>query len=298
MIMRRFLFIMAVMSIAVSSCNMSDITTAEEQQHEVITIYAYSGKEPDVKNVIDNVTFKTAWLSGDVINVFFGASESSRFVTSESGEVAKFKGSIDVVTGGGEGLTDDTSLWGIYPYDPYNTCTGTEVILGLPSFQRAAENTFSNGLFPQIARSWNFYMTFYNLCGCIRFTVANDDIRYVTLAGNNNEPIAGRARVSMESVPVVEEVISPETKLTMYAPDGGCFKPGVNYYFVLYPTVFSKGLTMTYYKENSSASYVYSNSYSLGRNKVSRFKDRDAGLTFRNIPLVDWEEGENIGGEI
>ena len=141
-------------------------------------------------------------------------------------------------------------------------------------------------------------MTFYNLCGCIRFTVSNSDIKTVTLSGNNKEPIAGKVRATLDKVPVVENVIFSETKLTMNAPDGEYFKPGVNYYFVLYPTVFSKGLTMTYYKENSSASYVYSNSYSLGRNKVSRFKDRDAGLTFRNIPLVDWEEGENIGGEI
>lgn len=281
------------------SCTMEAVLDSQDPSNEILTIYASAESQPDVKNVIDNETFKTSWLSGDAINVFFGASESSRFVTSESGEVAQFKGSIDVVTGGGEGLNDDTSLWGIYPYDSRNTCDGTNITLTLPSVQAAAENTFANGLFPQIARSWNFYMTFYNLCSCIRFTVSNDDIKYVTLSGNNNEPLAGYARVSMdEKVPVVEQVMSPETVLTMYAPDGGFFKPGVNYYFVLYPGTFTQGLTMTYYKETSYASYVYSNSYTLLRNKVSRFKDRDAGLTFVNIPLKDWEEGENIGGEI
>jgi hypothetical protein len=102
----------------------------------------------------------------------------------------------------------------------------------------------------------------------------------------------------VEKVPVVESVLSPESKLTMYAPDGGCFKPGVNYYFVLFPRTFSKGLTMTYYKEGACASYSYTKSCTLARNKVSRFADRDAGLTFENIPLNGWGEGENIGGEI
>ena len=261
-------------------------------------IYASSESEPEVKNVIDDTSLDITWTSGDAINVFFGASESSRFVTSESGAVAQFKGSIDVVTGGGEGLDDDTSLWGIYPYDADNTCDGTHVTLTLPDVQEAAENTFANGLFPQIARSKNFYMSFYNLCGCFRFSVENPDIKSVKLSGTAGEIIAGKARISMEGVPAVEEILEGETELTMNAPDGGFFKPGVNYYFVLFPTTFSQGLSLTYYKESSYATYTYSNSYTLNRSKISRFANRDSGLTFVNIPLHDWDEGENIGGEI
>mgnify|MGYP003288618459 CR=1 FL=1 len=261
-------------------------------------IYASSESGPESKTIIDDSTLDIIWTSGDAINVFFGASESSRFVTSESGAVAQFKGSIDVVTGGGEGLDDDTSLWGIYPYDADNTCDGTHVTLTLPDVQEAAENTFANGLFPQIARSKNFYMSFYNLCGCFRFSVENPDIKSVKLSGAAGEIIAGKARISMEGVPAVEEILEGETELTMNAPDGGFFKPGVNYYFVLFPTTFSQGLSLTYYKESSYATYTYSNSYTLNRNKISRFANRDSGLTFVNIPLHDWDEGENIGGEI
>lgn len=296
--MRLNTFLVCIMCVVAASCNVVITDDIYPDESCIQTIYASVEHQPEVKNVIDNETFETTWLAGDAINVFFGASESSRFVTSESGEVAQFKGSIDIITGGGEGLTDETSLWGIYPYNSLNSCDGSNVVLTLPAVQAPAENTFANGLFPQIARSRNFYMSFYNLCGCIRFTVENDDIKTVVLSGNNNEPIAGKAKVSMETVPQVSEVITPETKLTMYAPDGGCFVPGVYYYFVLYPTTFTKGLTMTYYKENTCASYTYTNSYTLSRNKVSRFLNRDSGLTFENIPLQDWEEGENIGGEI
>ena len=286
---------------SVLSCTSAEVPGGTDENHENIpelcTIYASTESQPQQKNVIDDASFQTFWTSGDAINVFFGPV-SSRFVTDESGAVAQFKGTIDVVTGGGEGLTDETSLWGIYPYNASNTCAGNSITLTLPATQSPAENTFADGLFPQIARSRNFYMTFYNLCGCIRFTVSNPDIKTVTLSGNNNEPLAGKVRASLDKVPVVDQVVFPETKLTMNAPDGGYFKPGVNYYFVLFPTTFSNGLTMTYYKENSYASYTYSNAYTLERNKVSRFKDRDAGLTFKSNPLTDWGDGEHIGGEI
>lgn len=261
------------------------------------TIYASVDCELPTRTAIDG-NLKTTWLAGDAINVFFGSSESSRFVTSESGEVAQFKGSIDVVTGGGEGLDDDTCLWGVYPYDANTTCDGKYVTLTLPAWQKATENTIANGLFPLIAKSRNFYMSFYNLCGSFWFSVKNSDICSVTLSGNNGEPIAGKARVSMGKTPSVEEIIFGEKELSMTAPDGGCFRPGVKYYFALYPTVFEKGLTITYHKKDSYASYVISKSYTLRRNVFSYFKDRDSELTFTSESLIDWEKGESVEGKI
>lgn len=296
--MKKSIVLASISVLAFLSCTHEDKMFVKDVDSEIVTIYASAEGVPEVRNVIDDGSLSITWTSGDAINVFFGASESSKFVTSQSGEVAQFKGSIDVVTGGGEGLDDDTSLWGIYPYDEANTCDGTYVTLTLPAVQPAAENTFANALFPQIARSRNFYMSFYNLCGCFRFSVTAPDIRYVTFAGNNNEIIAGKVSVSMNTTPVVHEVISGETELKMYAPDGGYFVPGVHYYLVVFPGTFSEGMTITYYKDSSCASYRHSKSYTLGRGVVSRFAGKDAGLTFEDIPLVDWEEGDKISGEI
>ena len=295
--MKKLLVLAAISMAALLSCSREDSALEESRESESI-IYASAEVGPQTRNVIDDASLGITWTEGDAINVFFGASESSRFVTSQAGPVVQFKGSIDVVTGGGEGLNDDTSLWGIYPYNEDNSCDGSHVTLALPAVQNAAENTFANGLYPQVARSRNFYMSFYNLCGCFRFSVTNPDIRYVTFSGNDNEAVAGKVKVSMEDNPAIAEVISPETELKMYAPDGGYFKPGVHYYFVVFPGTFSNGMTITYYKDTSYASYTYSKSYTLGRGVVSRFAGKDADLTFVNIPLKDWEEGENIGGEI
>ena len=141
--MKNNISVVALAIVALASCNMNVPDVGKTGDDDLFTIYASVEHDQEVRNIIDNASFKTTWLAGDAINVFFGASESSRFVTNESGEVAQFKGSIDVVTGGGEGLTDETSLWGIYPYDSRNTCDGSYVTLTLPSNQKAAENVSS-----------------------------------------------------------------------------------------------------------------------------------------------------------
>ena len=279
------------------SCNSLFPESEEHLQETIQTIYASGEERPGTRNAIDNETFEISWTTGDAINVFFGTASSSRFVTEESGAVAKFKGSIDVITGGGEGLDDDTSLWGVYPYDSLNTCEGASVTLSLPAVQQSAENTFAPGIWPTVACSKNFYMSFYNVCGAFRFTVYHDNIKKVTLSGNNDEELAGRAKVSLANVPLVEEISFGEKTITMSAPDGECFKPGVNYYLVVYPTAFSNGMTLTFYTEDSYASYVYSKSYTLNRSSSIRFNEWDKELTFMALPSVDEKVYTDLSAE-
>ena len=291
--------LIALLPCFIASCN--EVITEQLDSSVQQTILATFAQEPETRNAIvdiDNNIADIRWTASDAINVFFGESVSSKFVTEESGKIAKFKGSIGVVVGGGEGLDDDTSLWGVYPYKSTTTCDGKYVYYTLQAEQKTAENTFAKDLFPQIARSRNFYMYFYNLCAGIRFSVVSDDIKAVSLKGNSDELIAGRAKISMESLPAVESIEFGEKELMMYAPDGGFFKPGVEYYFILFPTEFKSGLSVTYYKESSHATYSYTKSYTLRRNIFSRFKDRDANLTFVPGSLDSWGKEDPIEGEI
>lgn len=296
-----YVYIMAtaLAAIITTSCSKEIIEANASKTITLTSLTAATAPEiQETKTILDGATLKSSWLAGDAINVFFGASESSKFVCQASGEIAQFKGSIDVVTGGGEGLTDETSLWGVYPYNSNTSCDGTTITLSLPGNQQAKADTFADDLFPTIARSQNFYLSFYNVCGSFRFTVTHPDIVKVIIKGNNGENIAGKARVSMNERPEVTTVINPVKEITMSAPDGGCFEVGKTYYFALYPTNFQSGFTLTFYKEESKAEFVYSSPYNLKRNVFTMLRDKDNGLVFNNIPLNEWEEGENIGGEI
>ena len=98
--------------------------------------------------------------------------------------------------------------------------------------------------------------------------------------------------------PLVEEISFGEKTITMSAPDGECFKPGVNYYLVVFPTTFTKGMTLTFHTADSYASYVYSNSYTLRRSKSIRFKEWDKDLTFTSSSSEGWGDGGNVSGGI
>lgn len=292
---RSFIAIVAVSAaIVFSSCENPDCSVAGPEE---ITIDACM-EEPSAEtrsaiSEIVNGAVKFTWLEGDAINVFFGASESSIFVTNTTARVAQFKGTIGAVTGGGDDLNDETSLWGVYPYSSNTTCDGSSITLAVPHVQEAKADNFADDLFPSIARSTNFTMAFYPVCAALRFKVSNPDIVKVTLSGNDNENLAGKANVSMVlgGVPEVDEILEGQKELTMSAPDGGCFETDKYYYFVFYPCDFAKGYTLTYYKEASKATYVKTEAYPVGRNKFGGATKKDAGLTFTQIE----DEGGNDG---
>ena len=292
-----------LVAMAFASCENINPICEPEESVEITISASLTDQSCDTKSEISEIvgsSVKYTWLAGDAINVFFGASESSKFVTNTTGRVAQFKGTVGVVTGGGDDLTDDTSLWGVYPYNENTVCDGSSVTTFLPNVQEANADNFADDLFPSVARSQNFTMAFYPVCGGFRFRVSNPDIVKVTLSGNNNEVLAGKANVSMAlgQTPQVTEISEGQTELVMFAPGGGCFETDKYYYFVLYPTNFSKGYTLTYYKQDAKGSFVKQDAYPIQRNKFGGKTDGDKDLIFSNVPLNDWEEGERVEGEI
>lgn len=297
-----FAIVACMAAIALFSCETFNPEDVEEVSKEVVITASVRDDSSDTKSAIDEIAnnkVKFTWLAGDAINVFFGASEGSIFVTEATARVAQFKGSITGVTGGGDDLTDETSLWGVYPYDKNTTSDGSSITLTLPHSQDAKEDNLADDLYPSIARSTNFTMAFSPVCGSLRFKVTNSDIVKVTLRGNNGEDLAGKAKISMPlgGKPAVSEILEGQKELVMTAPEGGCFVPGKWYYFVLYPTGFSEGFTLTFYNESGlRGSFVREAAFPVARNMFYSAIDKDAGLTFTKIgyDYID-ENGINQG---
>lgn len=279
------------------SCENANVLSSYDEAETYIEA-TYNDSSVETKTAISEMVgsaVKFTWLAGDAINVFFGASESSIFVTNTTDRVAQFKGTIGAVTGGGDDLNDETSLWGAYPYNRNNTCDGSSVTISLPHLQEAKADNLADDLFPSVARSQNFTMAFYPVCGSFRFKVSNPDIIKVTLSGNNNENLAGKAKVNMAlgGTPEIEEISEGQKELVMEAPDGGCFETGKYYYFVLYPSELSKGYTLTYYKKDRKDSFVKQEAYPIGRNKFGGKTEGDKGLDFE----TPWSNGNGESGE-
>ena len=241
---------------------------------------------PDTKTIRDS-DGSVLWCPMDEISVFYNETSNggSRFTAQNTvnASVAEFKGRLEGLIAGGEDFTNGKYIYGVYPYSPNTSFKGGITTISLPSHQIASEGTFTNGLFPTIARSQGLTLAFYNICGGVKFTVSRDDITSITFKGNNNERLAGKAKVMFDeySKPVLlSEEVDSKSEITVYAPGGGCFVVGKEYYIIAYPGTLSAGFTMSFRTtEMKEGSYVRNNGAEILRSYFGVLNEVDKNVT-------------------
>ena len=256
------------------------------QPGETITFTAgWAGSEA-TRTILQEDGTSVWWESGAQINVFFSDKASGKFTSSNSQAqaIVDFQGSLPIVVESVETENPAHAYWAVYPYNEANTCDGESVTLTIPSTQTAAEGTFANKMFPSIATSTNFYLAFYNVCGGVRFTVANEGIASVTFKANNGESLTGTVKVGFDGVPVVESVVEGDSEVVVNAPTGG-FVPGKYYFAALLPQILSKGVRLEFKKaDGKMASTSLDNSITINRSRFGKMDEKDKGLLFGNDP--------------
>ena len=217
--MKKSIIIALLLSIfSAVSCNI-------QENYEVQNIVSFKATFEDVpftKNVLqsDGVIL---WCPGDAINLFYGVSRSARLeadITSPAA-YANFSGALDDFTPSGS-----DHFWAIYPYNSENVFDGSAITVTLPDEQTAVTGTFDDDLSISMACSSDYSLQFYNVCGGIKFSVANEGIKYVILKGNANEVIAGKVKVGFGSdgKPQVQQVLDGKTEIRLVAPGDGTFE--------------------------------------------------------------------------
>lgn len=273
----------------VVSCSEADGVDEANQIYggQMITIEAQQEGYIAESRTIRQEDGSVFWNPGDEISLFFmgGANGGNKFTSqnTEVAEIAEFAGTINGITGGGEGLSGDAYFWAIYPYSKENSCENNSVITILPNTQQGIEESFADDLFITIARSTGVKMGFKNLCGGLKFCVSQSGIRAVSFRGNKEEVLAGKVRAGFNAsnVPVVTEVLDGKTEVTLVAPNGGEFEVGKFYYAVLLPATLSEGFTMTFHKSDDTYGvYTHTKSVTFKRSIFGTVRNLDNGLTF------------------
>ncbi|MDE6384074.1 MAG: fimbrillin family protein [Paramuribaculum sp.] len=237
------------------------------------------------------------WVPGDEISVFYnsGTDGGSKFTcqNSDTTDIAEFKGTLAGVSAGGENYTDGKYLYAIYPYSASNSFNDGVATITLPTYQTAEEGSFQNGLFPTMARAQSHNLAFYNICGGVKFTVTRDDITSVCFKGNNGERLTGAAKVTFdenEFPKVLDEVVESVDSIIIYAPDGGTFKAGAEYYMAAYPAQLASGYTMTFRTSAMKEGKVVSdNAVVIERSTFGVLNDVDTRVT-------EWTDATTGGG--
>ena len=246
-----------------------------------LTITAWHEDSPGTRTAVVDGGTKVYWEPGDAIKVF-ALEEANRFDAQCSGlvDVASFVGSLNIIGGANEGAVYDNQIWGLYPYRLDATCDGSSVTTTLPSSQNGKAGTFAQNTFITLAKSEDFGLAFYNVCGGIRFSLTQSGIKRVTLESNNGEALAGTFSTSfVNGVPAVTSVSDPVTSITLKAP-GDAFETGVWYYIVALPGTLSGGFKLTFRSDAGVGTVTKSSPVSIKRGIFGTLASVDAGVEF------------------
>lgn len=162
--------LLAFAALAASACAKDAMQDAQTER--IVTITAWQEGAAGTRTALQEAGSQVYWQPGDAIKVFY-AGTGSRFEAQCTGlaTVSDFVGSMNVLGGGNEGAQADKVIWGLYPYRVDATSDGSSVSTTLPSNQNGLAGSFDQNTLITVARSENFGLAFYNVCGGLRFSV-------------------------------------------------------------------------------------------------------------------------------
>lgn len=284
---RSALFISLVLTL-LACARIEEVTTpAPEYQPQELIITAYGGDDDVNTKTTRQANTDVYWSPGDAISLFFRSGENggSKFVAQNTEEVAitQFKGTIDVISGGGEDTGGEFWFWGIYPYSTENSCDGSSITTVIPAQQTGKAGTFADNTFITMARAKGLELGFYNICSGIKFTLTRDDVREVRIRGNNNENIAGKIKAEWDAngKPAIKEYVEGVKEVSVTAPDGGYFAMDTEYYLVFAPELFTNGFTLTLITDLWMGDFVYGSERQFKRSIFTTIPGLDTRVTWR-----------------
>lgn len=282
--MRRVLLVLIVPTL-LAGCvlNEVEVPPVQEELHQVIF---HAGWDPETRTVLQE-DGSVWWSPEDEISLF--VSGKNGYNENNGGNGYKLT-STNTVPAANVNLIGEVneqlsgaSFFAIYPF---NQCQfdGSHFTVLVRKRQEACEGSFNKGVFISAAVSDNDHLLFKNLCGGIKFSVANEGIdRIVIETMSDQEYISGQLYISPAMDLSWEAWWNRSNKLEVIAPDGGAFVPGSFYYAVL-PAMKYSGLKISYYKGNEVATFKERSDVTIKRSTFKRLYNKDAELAFVKIP--------------
>ena len=218
---------------------------------------AINADNDDDTRTVRNENGSVWWSAKESIRLFYG-TQSFKFTSTNTSPASSvtFVGSLE-----GLAYNNTDKFWALYPYSSSDSFDGAYLTMTLPSSQKAVAGSFDREVFPCVARSTNFTLSFRNVCGGIKFCVSKEGVAKVTFKGNLSEPLAGKVKVGLNDsgIPFVSEYLQSESELTLSAPEGQTLQTGAWYHLVSLPVSLQKGYTMTLYFTDGHSELVASN---------------------------------------
>lgn len=276
----------------------SDIPEEAISQESEVIITASLEDAPDTKTTfnIENNKMKVYWTPGDRI-LIFSAGESAEFtaINTVPSRVAKFRGTISFIMGYDEDGGKSYS-WALYPHrtdavysEPANAENPTysaNITTVMPSLQYGRAETFDDGYGVSVGRSESLNFSFKNAYSGYRVKFTRDDVTSVELKSLDGESLAGVYTICLDEdgLPSVVRVDDGDDSIIFYAPNGGTFESGVNYYITTLPDIqIVNGLSFTLHRNDGyQGTYILRSSSPFNRNYFRYFGTNNGQSEYLN----------------
>lgn len=185
------------------------------------------------------------WEPGDAITVYREDGTEAVFRTDIESPASSvvFSGAFSSPLSEGETVTAASAYW------KENRPDGT-LHFDIPNEQKAREGSFDKAAFPMVAKSNSKELNFKSVCGGIKFSVTQDDIKEVIIESVDEEGICRgvSAEFTEEGINVCAD--GAYRKISLKKQDGSCLTPGEIYYAVMIPGTLKHGFRITLVSES------------------------------------------------
>ena len=217
--------------------------------------------DPETRVFVDD-QLRVLWNADDRVSIFNKTTFNREY--RFEGQDGDNSGTFDKVPG--DKFIASNPLNYVYSVYPYNENTSIsndgEITVYLPAQQTYRADSFGLGANTMIAITDEDELIFKNLCGyfAVKLYGENVAVSSITLKGNNNELLAGKATVVAQTgaAPTIQfdaENATKELTITFATPVtiGTTAETATTFWFVVPPTTFENGITLTVNDNNNGA---------------------------------------------
>ena len=251
--MKKILSSVFMLTILVSGCSQDDVLKNNLTTSNSLKFIA-SFESNESRTYVEEGNL-LRWTAGDQISLFEGSTLNSKY--QFDGETGDNGGSFTKV---GNSFSTGNPLnkhIAVYPYASNTKISEDGVVTAtLPAEQNYAENSFGLGDNTMVAVTQNtndMFLKFKNVGGYLMFQLYGDDVtvKSITLKGNSNEKIAGKAIITPNYSESPTVSMTDEATETIVLNCGEGVKIGTTaetataFWIVLPPTTFVDGFSIT-----------------------------------------------------
>lgn len=276
---KRLFFLTVLTILSVCCTNEMDGVRLLQQRAEAPakTVFYATIADGAQTKVFADEQMRVLWNAADRISIFDKNTGNQQY--QFEGEDGDNAGSFSYVSG----ETTATQLGHVYSLYPFNETTviSNDGILTavLPAHQTYKENSFGIGANTMLSVSDGTKLMFRNVGGYLSFKFYGTgvSVKSITLSGNNHEKLGGNALITMPlngtPTTVMQDDALETVTLTCTTPVAlGTGEANYKeFWFVIPPTTFSQGFTVTV-TDNLGGTFTKSTSsvVTVSRNNISR----------------------------